>query len=110
MKKPTPVSIVRPANGSRFNGENQVELKVAAGIGLQTLYDRQEQYPELSEQLDQAREQARLKSLFFFEWRKIFGVAFGFHLVGRNEAQARRIYGVALSGRRSRIFEKMAEV
>src|SRR5213594_1630833 len=27
MKKSTPVSIVRPANGSRFNGENQVELK-----------------------------------------------------------------------------------
>src|SRR5947209_3263880 len=27
MKKPTPVSIVRPANGSRFNGENQFELK-----------------------------------------------------------------------------------
>src|SRR5438067_1833025 len=27
MKKSTPVSIVRPANGSRFNGENQVDLK-----------------------------------------------------------------------------------
>src|SRR6266571_5452966 len=27
MNKSTPVSIVRPANGSRFNGENQVELK-----------------------------------------------------------------------------------
>jgi HAMP domain-containing protein len=27
MKKSTPVSIVRPANGARFNGENQVELK-----------------------------------------------------------------------------------
>src|SRR5436190_15002218 len=27
MKKSTPVSIVRPANGSRFNSENQVELK-----------------------------------------------------------------------------------
>src|SRR5436853_2357918 len=27
MKKSTPVSIVRPANGCRFNGENQAELK-----------------------------------------------------------------------------------
>src|SRR6266478_3049076 len=27
MKKSTPVSIVHPANGSRFNGDNQVELK-----------------------------------------------------------------------------------
>jgi len=27
MKKSNPVSIVRPANGARFNGENQVELK-----------------------------------------------------------------------------------
>src|SRR5437588_7513128 len=27
MKKTTPVSITHPANGSRFNGENQVELK-----------------------------------------------------------------------------------
>src|SRR6266853_567332 len=27
MKKSTSVSIVRPANGSRFNGENQIELK-----------------------------------------------------------------------------------
>jgi HAMP domain-containing protein/signal transduction histidine kinase/CheY-like chemotaxis protein len=27
MKKSTPVSIVRPANGSRFNGDNQIELK-----------------------------------------------------------------------------------
>jgi HAMP domain-containing protein/signal transduction histidine kinase/CheY-like chemotaxis protein len=27
MKKSTPVSIARPANGSRLNGENQVELK-----------------------------------------------------------------------------------
>ena len=27
MKKSTPVSIVRPANGSRFNDDNQVELK-----------------------------------------------------------------------------------
>jgi HAMP domain-containing protein/signal transduction histidine kinase/CheY-like chemotaxis protein len=27
MKKSTPVSVVRPANGSRFNGDNQVELK-----------------------------------------------------------------------------------
>ena len=51
-----------------------------------------------------------LNSLFFFEGRKISGVAFGFDLVGRNEAQARRIHGVALSGRRSRVFEKMAEV
>src|SRR5207237_3091453 len=27
MKKSNPVSIVRPANGARFNGENQFELK-----------------------------------------------------------------------------------
>src|SRR5216110_565000 len=27
MKKSNPVSIVRPANGARFNGDNQVELK-----------------------------------------------------------------------------------
>src|SRR5881409_198511 len=27
MKKSTPVSIVRPANGARFNGENQIDLK-----------------------------------------------------------------------------------
>src|SRR6266478_1935440 len=27
MKKSNPVSIVRPANGARFNGENQIELK-----------------------------------------------------------------------------------
>jgi len=27
MKKSTSVSIARPANGSRFNGDNQIELK-----------------------------------------------------------------------------------
>src|SRR5437868_3456911 len=38
MKKSNPVSIVRPANGARFNGDNQVELK--AVLAALTAFNR----------------------------------------------------------------------
>ena len=56
------------------------------------------------------KQEFTLKSLFFFERVKIFGVTLGFHFVSWNEAQSGGIHCITFASRGGGVFENMAEV